>query len=97
LESLIQKKPNLQSIGKTGNVVKQTGKDVMTRFLSRSSGFKYLGIETNFVATELQAWKETEHIAYVVRVEKNLQELANSFFKQQKPSKLYVVFHLSKD
>jgi len=72
LETLIQKRPNLLE----GSLGRQ-GRDLMFRFLSLPSGYNLLS-ETSFITDELNNWKKSEYITYMVSLEHQLQEAFSS-------------------
>eukprot|EP01113_Clastostelium_recurvatum_P028085 TRINITY_DN3400_c0_g1_i6.p1 TRINITY_DN3400_c0_g1~~TRINITY_DN3400_c0_g1_i6.p1 ORF type:complete len:774 (+),score=142.03 TRINITY_DN3400_c0_g1_i6:4056-6377(+) len=79
MEALIRLRPSLLKHGKPG-------KSLMLRFLSRSSGIKYLS-EIGFVAQEMAFWVKEENVQYVLSLESNLSELLNpSIWKQREGS-----------
>eukprot|EP01104_Vermistella_antarctica_P020383 TRINITY_DN869_c5_g1_i1.p1 TRINITY_DN869_c5_g1~~TRINITY_DN869_c5_g1_i1.p1 ORF type:complete len:770 (+),score=198.04 TRINITY_DN869_c5_g1_i1:303-2312(+) len=76
LDALINRRPALQSHGKKG-------KDLMIRFLSRPTGFKYWS-ERNLISSELEAWMATIQFDYMREVETRLADTINRTGWKQK-------------
>ncbi|XP_033125633.1 rapamycin-insensitive companion of mTOR-like [Anneissia japonica] len=73
LHSLIQIRPTVLHMGDRGTIL-------LTRFLSTTTGFKYLS-EVNFVSHELQKWFTSFNKRYAVIVETQMNEAFTSYIK----------------
>jgi len=67
LESMIAKRPKLTDMG-------EKGKNLVIRFLSRSTGFAFLK-EVNFVQAELNLWRQSGYIEYTCKLESLMAEM----------------------
>ncbi|XP_071953101.1 rapamycin-insensitive companion of mTOR-like isoform X2 [Antedon mediterranea] len=73
LHSLVQIRPTVLHMGDRGAIL-------LTRFLSTTTGFRYLS-EVNFVNHELQKWFNSFNKRYVVLVETQMNEAFTSYIK----------------
>lgn len=56
---------------------------MVCRFMSSSSGLKLLK-EMDFITSEMELWKETESVAYLLAIEASLSEaLSPTIWKQR--------------
>ncbi|KAI9140964.1 Rapamycin-insensitive companion of mTOR, N-term-domain-containing protein [Paraphysoderma sedebokerense] len=69
LKTLVKLKPSLDHLGEIGN-------PLLLRFLSTSTGFKYLN-DMGYVEEEMKMWFENGNIHYVLRLELSMTKALN--------------------